>query len=99
MFLLDTDHIGIIQRQTEPEFDRLAARMQQYPLTDFYVPIVSFHEQVAGWNAYINRTTQSARAHHGGSYPPGWKGWQRQMRRTPRQAPRMAPCLRTDSMK
>ncbi|HUT95681.1 MAG TPA: type II toxin-antitoxin system VapC family toxin [Thermoguttaceae bacterium] len=57
VFLLDTDHIAIIQRQTEPEFGRLAARMQQYPLTDFYVPIVSFHEQVAGWNAYINRAT------------------------------------------
>ena len=57
MFLLDTDHIGIIQRQTEPEFGRLSARVQQYPIGDFYVSIVSFHEQVAGWNAYINRAT------------------------------------------
>jgi tRNA(fMet)-specific endonuclease VapC len=55
VFLLDTDHIGIIQRQTIPEFGRLAERMQQHSLTDFHVAIVSFHEQVAGWNAYINR--------------------------------------------
>lgn len=59
MFLLDTDHVGIIQRQTQPEFSVLAARMKQHPLTDFYVPIISFHEQVAGWSAYIKRATAS----------------------------------------
>ena len=55
MFLLDTDHIGIIQRQSAPEFDRLAARMAQHPVEDFYFPIISFHEQILGWNAYIGR--------------------------------------------
>ena len=29
--------------------------MAQHPFTDFYVTIVSFHEQVAGWYNYLNR--------------------------------------------
>jgi tRNA(fMet)-specific endonuclease VapC len=55
VFLLDTDHIGIVQRQTAPEYPRLLARLQAHDSTDFYVPIVSFHEQIVGWNAYPNR--------------------------------------------
>ena len=55
MFLLDTDHLGIIQRQTQPEFGRLIARIGTHPPTDFFVSIISFHEQVTGWNAYLNR--------------------------------------------
>jgi tRNA(fMet)-specific endonuclease VapC len=53
MFIFDTDHIGIIQRQTEPEFSRITARMAGHDLRDFCFPIVSFHEQFLGWNAYI----------------------------------------------
>ena len=55
MFLLDTDHIGIIQRRTEPEFNRLSVHMSRHAIADFYWPIISFHEQVLGWNAYLNR--------------------------------------------
>lgn len=56
MFLLvDTDHLGILQRQTEPQFSRLQAGMARHPQTAFHVSIVSFHEQVLGWNAYINQ--------------------------------------------
>lgn len=55
MFLLDTDHIGIFQRRTQPEFGRLLARVSEHSPTEFFIPIVSFHEQVLGWNAYINR--------------------------------------------
>jgi tRNA(fMet)-specific endonuclease VapC len=25
--------------------------------SDFYVPVISFHEQVLGWNAYLNRAS------------------------------------------
>ena len=61
MFVLDTDHIGIIQWQNEPAYSRLSARIEQHSATDFYFPIVSFHEQVMGWNAYISkaRTTEA----------------------------------------
>ncbi len=55
MYLLDTDTIGILQRSSEPEFSRLSRRMQASKVADFFVSIVSFHEQVTGWNAYLNR--------------------------------------------
>ncbi|MHB8900128.1 MAG: type II toxin-antitoxin system VapC family toxin [Thermoguttaceae bacterium] len=55
MFLLDTDHLGIIQRRSTPEHANLTLRMRQHRLQDFFVSIISFHEQVTGWNAYIRR--------------------------------------------
>lgn len=55
MILLDTDHLGITQRQTQPEFSRLAARLRQPTSLELYVSILSFHEQIAGWNVYIHR--------------------------------------------
>ncbi|MGH7199228.1 MAG: type II toxin-antitoxin system VapC family toxin [Planctomycetaceae bacterium] len=55
MYLLDTDHLGILQRQTMPDFNRLSRRMSHRAPTDFYASIVSFHEQCLGWNAYLNR--------------------------------------------
>jgi tRNA(fMet)-specific endonuclease VapC len=55
VFLLDTDHLGIMQARTHPEVDRLRARMGEHSPEEFYVSIVSFHEQVLGWNAYIQR--------------------------------------------
>jgi tRNA(fMet)-specific endonuclease VapC len=55
LYLLDTDHLGIIQRQTQPEFARLMNRIGQRSPAEFFVPIISFHEQVSGWNAYLHR--------------------------------------------
>jgi tRNA(fMet)-specific endonuclease VapC len=34
--------------------------MTEYSPDDFYVCIVSFHEQVLGWNAYIHRAKAAA---------------------------------------
>lgn len=62
MFLLDTDHLGILQDRVQPQASRLVARMTRYPLTSFYVSIVTFHEQVAGWYNYLNRARTSAAA-------------------------------------
>jgi tRNA(fMet)-specific endonuclease VapC len=36
------------------------ARMQACSDTDFFVSIVSFHEQVRGWNAYLARAKDAA---------------------------------------
>lgn len=58
MFLLDTDHVGIIQRRTGPEFARLTNSMAAYDTSDFFVAIVSFHEQVLGWHTYLKRAKQ-----------------------------------------
>ena len=55
MFLLDTDHITIVQDQQQPEFGRLTQRMAQHPGTAFYWSLVSFHEQLLGAHTYVNR--------------------------------------------
>lgn len=56
MFILDTDHLGILQRQRGPEFQALASRLRQYEESQFFVTIVSFQEQIQGWTAYIARS-------------------------------------------
>jgi tRNA(fMet)-specific endonuclease VapC len=53
MFLLDTDHLVILQRQIDPEYSRLRASMSRHAASDFFLSIVSFHEQVLGANAFI----------------------------------------------
>ena len=55
MFLLDTDHLVILQRESEPEYGLLRAAMSRYAAGDFFLSIVSFHEQVLGANAFIAR--------------------------------------------
>lgn len=54
-YLLDTDHLSILQRQTGRDFSTLSTRMAQYPPSDFAISMVTFHEQVLGSHAYINR--------------------------------------------
>lgn len=54
-YLLDTDHLSILQRQAGKDYSNLATRMAQYPLSDFAVSIVTVHEQMLGCHAYINR--------------------------------------------
>ncbi|NEP28843.1 MAG: type II toxin-antitoxin system VapC family toxin [Moorea sp. SIO3I6] len=54
-YLLDTDHLSIIQRRTGKDYDNLLRRMNRYPLSDFAVSTVTFHEQMLGCHAYINR--------------------------------------------
>jgi len=55
MFLLDTDHITLYLLRSGPEYDRLRQRLTEHLDSPFYVSIVSFHEQVLGWNTYISR--------------------------------------------
>lgn len=54
-FLLDTDHISILQKQSGAEFARLIARIAQVPRADLAFCIISFHEQVLGCHTYIAR--------------------------------------------
>jgi tRNA(fMet)-specific endonuclease VapC len=54
-YLLDTDHLSILQRQTGQDYFNLSARMARHPLSDFGVSTVTFHEQMLGIHAYINR--------------------------------------------
>ena len=54
-YLLDTDHISILQRRAGPEFAILWRRISRQSRADLGFSIVSFHEQVVGCHAYINR--------------------------------------------
>jgi tRNA(fMet)-specific endonuclease VapC len=59
-FLLDTDHISILQKQSGPDYAALIAPIAQVPRADLAFCIVSFHEQVLGCNAYIAQAKTTA---------------------------------------
>ncbi len=54
MYLLDTDHITLLDRGGE-EGQRIRARLSQVPSNDVAASIVSYEEQMRGWLAYIAR--------------------------------------------
>jgi len=54
-YLLDTDHLSILQRQAGQDYINLSTRMAHYPLSDFAISTVTFHEQMLGSHTYINR--------------------------------------------
>jgi tRNA(fMet)-specific endonuclease VapC len=58
-FLLDTDHISVLQKQSGPEYASLLARISHVPTVDIAFCIVSFHEQVLGCNTYIAQARTS----------------------------------------
>ena len=55
MFLLDTDYAVLLQRGSGLELHSLLERMSAYPDTVFHYPVIAFHEQMLGANAYIAR--------------------------------------------
>jgi tRNA(fMet)-specific endonuclease VapC len=59
-FLLDTDHITFLTRRAGPEYAALSARMAQHAPADFAFSVVSFLEQILGWNAFLSRARTSA---------------------------------------
>lgn len=60
MFLLDTDHLIIMQRNAQPEANRLRQRMRQFKQTDFFVSVISIHEQMLGANKYVSQARTRA---------------------------------------
>ncbi len=60
MFILDTDHLAIAQRQSPPAYEYFLQRVSQYDPLAFFVTIISFHKQVMGWNAYLSRAPNTA---------------------------------------
>jgi len=59
-FLLDTDHISVLQKQSGPKYGALIARIAQVPRDDLAFCLVSFHEQVLGCHTYIAKAKTSA---------------------------------------
>ena len=60
MFLLDTDHISILQREAGPEYIAILTRISQHDAMDLSFSVVSLHEQTLGCHADINRAHTSA---------------------------------------
>jgi tRNA(fMet)-specific endonuclease VapC len=54
-YLLDTDHLSILQRQSSPAYSTLIAKIDRHPSSDIAASIISFHEQVLGCHTYITR--------------------------------------------
>ena len=52
--ILDTDHLTVIQRRTEPAYSRLRARFSKLPANAVQTTIVNFEEQMRGWLAVIS---------------------------------------------
>lgn len=52
-FILDTDHVTILQQQKGLEFIRLQTHLQAHAGAILVTTIISFEEQVRGWLAYI----------------------------------------------
>lgn len=65
MYIFDTDHLGILQRARGAAYDALSRRIAEHSQAEFYVTIVSFHEVIRGWNAYIARAKDRAGIVHG----------------------------------
>ena len=66
MFVLDTDHISILQAKAGDDWRRLRKRLDEQPRSHFYVSIISFHEQVGGWYALLGlaaKATDTLRAY------------------------------------
>ncbi len=59
MFLLDTNHIVCWQYGTSIDFGFLKARIEKANESELFVSIVSFHEEIVGWNKYLSRATNS----------------------------------------
>jgi tRNA(fMet)-specific endonuclease VapC len=53
--VLDTDHLSILLQESQPECDRLRARLRALPLDDVATTIICFQEQVQGWLAFATR--------------------------------------------
>ncbi len=59
-FILDTDHLSILQKQQQPEFNRLRVRLEKVPDNFISTTIVNFQEQILGWMSYHNRARTAA---------------------------------------
>jgi tRNA(fMet)-specific endonuclease VapC len=59
-YLLDTDHLSILQRKTGEEYLRLSSWMSQFSVADFTCCVVGLHEQALGAHNFLIRATDTA---------------------------------------
>lgn len=58
-YLLDTDHLSILQKSKGQDYENLSNRMERLPISEFAISIVTVHEQFLGSNVYISRSQSS----------------------------------------
>jgi tRNA(fMet)-specific endonuclease VapC len=56
MVILDTDHLTVIQRRSEPTYSILSSRLRHLPVSDVRTTIINVEEQMRGWLAVIGRS-------------------------------------------
>lgn len=54
-YLLDTDHLSVLQKSKGQDYENLSDRMERLPISEFAISIVTVHEQFLGSNVYISR--------------------------------------------
>jgi tRNA(fMet)-specific endonuclease VapC len=54
-WILDTDLLTLLERKSQPAFDRLQRRLEQQPPEEIRVTVVSLQEGVQGWLAFLNK--------------------------------------------
>jgi tRNA(fMet)-specific endonuclease VapC len=59
-YLIDTDHISLIQRPPGPELTAFLAHCAVHSPGDIVYCVVSFHEQTAGAHSHITRARTAA---------------------------------------
>jgi tRNA(fMet)-specific endonuclease VapC len=64
-FLLDTDHVSVLQRRLGPEYQARATRIARHAPADIALPVVSLHEQALGAHTFISRARTTADAVRG----------------------------------
>jgi tRNA(fMet)-specific endonuclease VapC len=64
-YVLDTDHISLIQRKQNPEFQAIQANFARHVSDEIFFSIVSFHEQVLGAHNYLARARTGPDLIHG----------------------------------
>lgn len=55
MFVLDSDHLSILQGKKGRDYAALQSRLAAITETDVFTTIISFHEQIGGWYKSLAR--------------------------------------------
>ena len=53
MVVLDTDHLSVLERHTQPGSTTLRAHLAHLPPDEVVTTIISYEEQMRGWMAYL----------------------------------------------
>ncbi len=61
MVVLDTDHLSVLDWPTNPEAERLVARLRALAPEEVTATIVSFEEQMRGWLAILAKAKTMAK--------------------------------------